>query len=111
MAIEKAPEGYGITGDIGGTTEWYSGPPLGEGGRIVSVSMSEDLFSKLTTIAKMGGKTLGCVVRGAFEEYAKKLIEDEDPEFLQEVEDLVARLDKYNPNPNPSPNPNPRESK
>ena len=101
MAIEKAPEGYGITGDIGGPTEWYSGPPLGEGGRIVSVSMSEDLFDELTTIAKMGGKTLGCVVRGAFEEYAKKLIEDEDPEFLQEVEDLVARLDKYNPDPNP----------
>ena len=24
MAIEKAPEGYGITGDIGGPTEWYS---------------------------------------------------------------------------------------
>ena len=105
MAIGKAPEGYGITRNIEGPTKWYPGPPVGEGGRIVSVSMSEDLFSKLTTIAKMGGKTLGCVVRGAFEEYAKKLIEDEDPEFLQEVEDLYKLLDKYNPNPNP------RESK
>ena len=68
--------------------------------RIVSVSMSEDLFSKLTTIAKMGGKTLGCVVRGAFEEYAKKLIEDEDPEFLQEVKDLAIRLDRYSSSSN-----------
>lgn len=101
MAIGKAPEGYGITRNIEGPTKWYPGPPVGEGGRIVSVSMSEDLFSKLTTIAKMGGKTLGCVVRGAFEEYAKKLIEDEDPEFLQEVEDLVARLDRYSSSSNP----------
>ena len=101
MAIGKAPEGYGITRNIEGPTKWYPGLPVGEGGRIVSVSMSEDLFSKLTTIAKMGGKTLGCVVRGAFEEYAKKLIEDEDPEFLQEVEDLVARLDRYSSSSNP----------
>ena len=32
MAIRKAPEGYGITGDIEGPTKWYSGPPIGEGG-------------------------------------------------------------------------------
>ena len=100
MAIGKAPEGYGMTRNIEGPTKWYPGPPVGEGGRIVSVSMSEDLFSKLTTIAKMGGKTLGCVVRGAFEEYAKKLIEDEDPEFLQEVKDLAIRLDSYSSSSN-----------
>ena len=80
MAIGKAPEGYGITRNIEGPTKWYPGPPVGEGGRIVSVSMSEDLFSKLTTI------------------------EDEDPEFLQEVEDLVARLDRYSSSSNPREN-------
>ena len=29
MAIEKAPKGYGITGDLEGPTKWYSGPPVG----------------------------------------------------------------------------------
>ena len=51
MAIEKAPEGYGITGDIGGPTEWYSGPPVSEGGRTVTVSMTEGQFGNLRDIA------------------------------------------------------------
>jgi hypothetical protein len=96
---------YGITRNIEGPTKWYSGPPVGEDGRTVSVRMSNDLFDKLTTAAKVEGKTPGCVVREAFEEYAKKLIEDEDPEFLQEVEDLAIRLDRH------SSSSNPRESK
>ena len=106
MAIGKAPEGYGITGDIEGPTKWYSGPPVGEGGRIVSVSMSEDLFSKLTTIAKVEGKTPGCVLQEFLDDYAEEYWQD--PGFLQEVKDLVTLLDKYNPNSNP--NPNPREN-
>lgn len=105
MAIRKAPEGYGITGDIEGPTKWYSSPPIGEGGHTVSVSMSRNLFDRLTTAAKVEGKTPGCVVREAFEKYAKKLIEDEDPGFRQEVEDLATRLDRY------SSSSNPRESK
>lgn len=103
MTIEKAPEGYGITGDIGGSTEWYSGPLVGEGGHTVSVSMSEDLFDELTTIAKVEGKTPGCVVREASKKYAEAIIGD--PGFRQEAKDLYKLLDKYNPNPNP------RESK
>ena len=105
MVIGKAPEGYGITRNIEGPTKWYPGPPVGEGGRIVSVSMSEDLFNKLTTAAKVEGKTPGCVVREASKEYAEAIIKD--PKFLQKVGELAERLDKYNPNPNP----NPRESK
>ena len=101
MAIGKAPEGYGITRNIEGPTKWYPGPPVGEGGITASVRMPDELFDKLATIAKVEGKTLGCVVREASEEYAKKLIEDEDPEFLQEVEDLVARLDRYSSSSNP----------
>ena len=56
MAIRKAPEGYGITGDIEGPTKWYSGPPIGEGGHTVSVSMSRNLFDRLTTAAKVEEK-------------------------------------------------------
>ena len=101
MAIGKAPEGYGITGNIEGPTKWYSGPPVGEGGRIVSVSMSEDLFDELTTIAKMGGKTLGCVVRGASKKYAEAIIKD--PKFRRKAGELAVLLDRYK-------SPNSRES-
>ena len=102
MAIENAPKGYGITGDIEGPTKWYSGPLVGEGGHTVSVSMSEDLFDELTTIAKVEGKTPGCVVREASKKYAKAIIGD--PGFRQEAKDLYKLLDKYNPNPNPREN-------
>ena len=104
MAIRKAPEGYGITGDIEGPTKWYSGPPIGEGGHTVSVSMSRNLFDILTTAAKVEGKTPGCVVGEASKEYAEAIIKD--PEFLQKVGELAERLDKYKSNPKP----NPRES-
>ena len=104
MAIRKAPEGYGITGDIEGPTKWYSGPPIGEGGRTVSVSMSRGLFDRLITAAKVEGKTPGCVVGEASKEYAEAIIKD--PEFLQKVGELAERLDKYKSNPKP----NPRES-
>ncbi len=100
MAIEKAPEGYGITGE--GSTKWYPGAPVGEGGRTVSVSMSRGLFDRLTTAAKVEGKTLGCVVREASKKHAKAIVED--PGFQQKVKDLATRLDKldkYNPDPNP----------
>ena len=103
MAIEKAPEGYGITGKIEGSTKWYPGPPVGEGGRTVSVSMSRGLFDRLTTAAKVEGKTLGCVARKAVGNYIKRC--QQDPGFRQEVEDLAIRLDRYGSNPNP------RESK
>lgn len=105
MTIGKAPEGYGITRDIKGPTKWYSGPPIGEGGHTVSVSMPEGLFNELTTVAKVEGKTPGCVVREASKEYAEAIIKD--PEFLQKVGELAERLDKYKSNPKP----NPRESK
>ena len=98
MAIGKAPEGYGITRNIEGPTKWYSGPPVGEGGRIVSVSMSRGLFDRLTTAAKVEGKTPGCVVREASKKYAEAIIGD--PGFRQEVKDLATRLDKYSSNPN-----------
>jgi ribbon-helix-helix protein, copG family len=99
MAIEKAPEGYGITGDIGGPTEWYSGPPVGEGGRTVTVSITTEQFEELREIALVTGMTMGAVVRKASREHAKATVED--PGFRQEVKDLAARLDKYNPKPNP----------
>ncbi|MBB1566862.1 hypothetical protein HG431_003720 [Candidatus Saccharibacteria bacterium] len=99
MVIEKAPEGYGITGDIGGPTEWYSGPPVGEGGRTVTVSMTEEQFEELREIALVTGKTMGAVMREASREHAKATVED--PEFQQEVDDLAKRLGKYNPDPNP----------
>ena len=98
MVIEKAPEGYGITGDIGGPTEWYSGPPVGEGGRTVTVSMTEEQFEELREIALVTGKTMGAVMREASREHAKATVED--PEFQQEVEDLATRLDRYSSRPN-----------
>lgn len=101
MAIGKAPEGYGITGDIEGSTEWYSGPLVGEGGHTVSVSMSEDLFDELTTIAKVEGKTPGCVVREASKKYTEAIIGDS--EFQREVGELAVLLDRYK-------SPNSRES-
>ena len=102
MAIGKAPEGYGITGDIEGPTKWYSGPPIGEGGHTVSVSMSRNLFDRLTTAAKVEGKTPGCVLQEILDDYAKEYWQD--PGFLQEVKDLYKLLDKYNPNSNPREN-------
>lgn len=99
MTIEKAPEGYGITGDIGGPTKWYSGPPVGEGGRTVTVSMTEEQFEKLRKVALVTGMTMGAVVRKASREHAKATVKD--PGFRQEAEDLAIRLDKYNPKPNP----------
>ena len=101
MAIEKAPEGYGITGDIGVPTKWYSGPPVGEGGHTVSVSMSRGLFDRLTTAAKVEGKTLGCVVRGASKKYAEAIIKD--PKFRRKAGELAVLLDRYK-------SPNSRES-
>ena len=79
MAIRKAPEGYGITGDIEGPTKWYPGPPVGEGGRIVTVSMTEDQFEKVRKIALGSGKTMGAVLRESSREHAKATVED--PEF------------------------------
>ena len=95
----------GLQEKIEGSTKWYPGPPVGEGGRTVSVSMPEDLFNKLTTAAKVEGKTPSCVVGEASKEYAEAIIKD--PEFLQKVGELAERLDKYKSNPKP----NPRESK
>ena len=97
MAIEKAPEGYGITGDIGGFTKWYSGPPVGEGGRTVTVSMTEEQFEKVRKIALVTGKTMGAVIREASREHAKATVED--PEFQQKVDDLAKRLDRYSSSP------------
>lgn len=99
MAIEKAPEGYGITGDIGGSTEWYSGPPVGEDGRTVTVSITKEQFEKLREVALVTGMTMGAVVRKASREHAKATVED--PKFQREVEGLNRLLDKYNPKPNP----------
>lgn len=98
MTIGKAPEGYGITGDIGGSTEWYSGPPVGEGGITASVRMPDELFDKLATIAKVEGKTLGCVVKEASEKYTKKLVEDS--KFQREVGELAMLLDRYSSSSN-----------
>mgnify|MGYP000979319873 CR=1 FL=1 len=60
MAIGKAPEGYGITGDIEGPTKWYPGPPVGEGGRIVTVSVTEEQLKKLRDLARVTGNDYGC---------------------------------------------------
>ena len=103
MTIEKAPEGYGITGDVEGSTKWYSGPPVGKGGRTVTVSVTTEQFEELREVALVTGMTMGAIVREASKKHAKAIVED--PEFQQEVDDLAKRLDKYNPNPNP------RESK
>lgn len=97
MAIEKAPEGYGITGDIGGLTEWYSGPPVGEGGCTVTVSITTEQFEKLREVALVTGMTMGAVVRKASREHAKATVED--PEFQQKVDDLAKRLDRYSSSP------------
>ena len=78
--------------------------PVGKGFRTVDIKMSGGSFDMLTTVAKVKCQTLGRVVIDAVGNYIKRC--QQDPEFLQEVEDLVARLEKYNPNPNP----NPRES-
>jgi len=91
MAIEKAPEGYGITGDVEGSTKWYSGAPVGEGGITASVRMPVELFDELVTIAKVEGKTLGCVVQEILDDYTEECWQD--PGFRQEVKDLAKRLD------------------
>ena len=98
MAIEKAPEGYGITGDIGGPTEWYSGPPVSEGGRTVTVSMTEGQFGNLRDIAHVTGRTMGAIVRETSIEHAEATLKD--PGFRQEVEYLATRLDRYSSSPN-----------
>ena len=76
--------------------------PVGKGSRTVDIKMSGKLFDMLTTVAKVKCQTLGRVVIDAVGNYIKRC--QQDPGFLQEVEDLVARLDKYNPNPNPREN-------
>ena len=101
MAIEKAPEGYGITGDIGGPTEWYSGPPVGEGGRTVTVSITKEQFEKLREVALVTGMTMGAVVRKASREHAKATVED--PKFRRKAGELAVLLDRYK-------SPNSRES-
>lgn len=93
MAIEKAPKGYGITGDIGGSTEWYSGPPVGEGGRTVTVSITTEQFEKLRGIALVTGMTMGAVIREASREHAKATVED--PKFRREAGELAVLLDRY----------------
>ena len=55
------------------------------------MSMSRNLFDRLTTAAKVEGKTPGCVVGEASKEYAEAIIKD--PEFLQKVGELAERLD------------------
>ena len=97
MAIRKAPEGYGITGDIEGPTKWYSGPPIGEGGHTVSVSMSRNLFDRLTTAAKVEGKTPGCVAGEAVGDYIERYWQD--PELRQKARKLAKLLVRYKPNP------------
>ena len=96
MAIEKAPKGYGITGDIGGSTEWYSGPPVGEGGRTVTVSITTEQFEKLRGIALVTGMTMGAVMRKASREHAKATVED--PKFRQKARKLAELLVRYKPN-------------
>ena len=80
--------------------------PVGKGFRTVDIKMSGELFDMLTTVAKVKCQTLGRVVIDAVGNYIERC--QQDPGFLQEVKDLVTRLDKYNPNSNP--NPNPREN-
>ena len=99
MTIGKAPEGYGITGDIGGPTEWYSGPPVGEGGRTVTVSMTEGQFGKLREVALVTGMTMGAVVRKASIEHAEAALKD--PGFQREVGELAMLLDRYSSSSNP----------
>ena len=74
MAIGKAPEGYGITRNIEGPTKWYPGPPVGEGGRIVTVSATEEQLKKLRDLARVTGMTMGAVIREASREYAKATV-------------------------------------
>ena len=100
MAIRKAPEGYGITGDIEGPTKWYSSPPIGEGGHTVSVSMSRNLFDRLTTAAKVEGKTPGCVAGEAVGDYIERYWQD--PELRQKARKLAELLVRYKPNPRES---------
>ena len=102
MAIEKAPKGYGITGDLEGPTKWYSGPPVGEGGRTVTVSITTEQFEKLRGIALVTGMTMGAVIREASREHAKATVED--PKFRRKAGELAVLLDRYK-------SPNPRESK
>jgi len=91
MAIVKAPEGYGITRNIEGPTKWYPGPPVGEGGRTVTVSVTTEQFEELREVALVTGMTMGAIVREASKKHAKAIVED--PGFQQEVEDLAKRLD------------------
>lgn len=93
MTIGKAPEGYGITGDIGGPTKWYSGPPVGEGGRTVTVSITTEQFEKLRGIALVTGMTMGAVIREASREHAKATVED--PKFRRKAGELAVLLDRY----------------
>lgn len=101
MAIEKAPKGYGITGDLEGPTKWYSGPPVGEGGRTVTVSITTEQFEKLRGIALVTGMTMGAVIREASREHAKATVED--PKFRRKAGELAVLLDRYK-------SPNSRES-
>lgn len=101
MAIEKAPEGYGITGDMEGPTKWYSGPPVGEGGRTVTVSITTEQFEELRGIALVTGMAMGAVVRKASEKYTQKLVGD--PKFRRKAGELAVLLDRYK-------SPNPREN-
>lgn len=93
MAIEKAPKGYGITGDLEGPTKWYSGPPVGEGGRTVTVSITTEQFEKLRGIALVTGMTMGAVIREASREHAKATVED--PKFRRKAGELAVLLDRY----------------
>ena len=93
MAIGKAPEGYGITGDIEGPTKWYPGPPVGEGGRIVTVSVTEEQLKKLRDLARVTGMTMGAVIREASREHAKATVED--PKFRRKAGELAVLLDRY----------------
>lgn len=102
MAIEKAPKGYGITGDLEGPTKWYSGPPVGEGGRTVTVSITTEQLEKLRGIALVTGMTMGAVIREASREHAKATVED--PKFRRKAGELAVLLDRYK-------SPDSRESK
>ena len=93
MAIEKAPKGYGITGDLEGPTKWYSGPPVGEGGRTVTVSITTEQFEKLRGIALVTGMTMGAVIRESSREHAKATVED--PKFRRKAGELAVLLDRY----------------
>ena len=76
--------------------------PVGKGWRTVDVEMSGELFDMFTTVAKVRHETLGCVARKAVGKYIERC--RQDPGFRQEVKDLAARLDKYNPDSNPREN-------